>query len=304
MLNLGNIRQKKWGIILKVSLNLSILIIIILVLLKKKNELYLPFNIYFLFIILYEFFILFLISLRILSLSHALNQKISLKDIYLITITTKFYNIFFPSLLTEAIRGIKYNLAGISDRYNILFLVIFDRIVGFITFFIIFLLSAFSLKIFRIDKTTLLLSLALLLFFIIVLFNITKIRYIFNHKPFNKHLSKKALFSTLVISLMAQMAIMFKYFYIFQMIIHINLDLIHTIYICSASHLSQIIPFSAGLFSIKDGFLFFIITTGQGEYIKALNLILILGSIEILTGIAGGLLESIGLMKKTLSRHR
>jgi hypothetical protein len=71
---------------------------------------------------------------------------------------------------------------------------------------------------------------------------------------FNYPISSKKLILPVILSLVAQMSIMLKYFYIFSWIVNIPLDFMHTLYLCSASHLSQIIPISTGLFSIKDGF--------------------------------------------------
>lgn len=296
--------KKKWLILLKVCLNLFILITIIFILWNKKYNLNHLFNLYLILVISFEFIILFLISSRILMLSHALKQNISLKDIYRITITTKFYNMVFPSVVTEVIRGIKYYLAGIKDKYNIMFLVIFDRIIGFITFFIIFIISAFLLKFHEFDRIVMVfLWVLLFLVFIIALFNMDKIRRFLNHKDFFIHLSKKTLFFTMGISLIAQMGIIFKYFFIFRVIVDIDFDFIHTIYICSASHLSQIIPFSTGIFTVKDGVLFFILSKGRGDYTSALNLMAILGVMELFIGIVGGVWESMGIMKKVISHH-
>lgn len=292
--------DKKTGTILKILLNFIILTATIYILIKKRAEILSLFNTFFLFALFCEFIILFLISLRILFLSSALGEKISLKNVYFITLTTKFYNIFFPTFLAEGIRGIKYHMAGIASTYNVVSIVLIDRIIGFITFFIMFLFSLFLLRPSGMDMTFLLFSVIMSLVFVVILFNIDRIKGIFNHKNPDKYFSKKALFSAIGMSFIAHMAIMLKYFFIFRLIAYISLGFIKTVYICSASHLSQIIPVSYGLFSIKDGFLFYVIKTEQGEYTKALSLILVLGSIEMIMGIAGGILESIGFFKKTL----
>jgi len=297
---LEDIYRKRWWVILKISLNLTILLVIVYIIMKKKAEFYPLFNSGFLVTVPYEFFILSLISFRIFYLARTLNEKISLKNIYLITLTTKFYNILLPSIFVEGIRGAKYYFAGMQDKYNILFLVAFDRIMGFITFFIIFIFSIFLLKISHMNYIVLMPSLIFFPIYIIASFNVGRIRHALNHTFFNRHLSKKTLFFAFVLSFTAQTAIILKYFYLFHLLGGLDLNFIQTIYVGSASHLSQIIPVSSGLFSIKDGLLFFILSSKQGEYITALRLVLFLGGIELITGIAGGIIESIGLTKKTM----
>ncbi len=295
-----DIYKKRWRVILKVSLNLTILLAIIYIILEKGGKFYPLFNLYLLFTIPYEFFILFLISFRIFYIARTLNENITLKKIYFVTITTKFYNILLPSIFVEAIRAAKYYFAGLQDKYNILFLVAFDRIMGFITFFIIFLFSIFSMKIYNTNYSVLMPFLIIYPVHIIASFNMGKIRHILHHTFFDRHLSKKTLFLAFLLSFSAQMAIILKYFYLFRLLGGLDLDFIKTLYIGSASHLSQIIPVSSGIFSIKDGLLLFILSSKQNEYITALRIILFLGGIEIITGIIGGIVESIGLTKKTV----
>lgn len=302
MIYQNTIWQKRWKTIAKISLNLSILLLIFFLLVKREEEFYSLFNIYFFLILPYEYLILFLISLRIFSLARLLGYNLSMKDIYLITITTKFYQILFPSLLAEGVRGIKYFFAGLRNKYDILFLLIFDRIIGFTTFFLLFLASAITLKTFHIDKTMFLLLLLFSFAFILVLLNIERIKRAVAH-AFDDHIPKKALILPLTLSLVAQTSIMLKYFFIFHWIVGLNMDFLHTLYLCSASHLSQIVPISTGLFSIKDGFLFFILHTENGEYLKALHLLFVLGSIEFFNGLGGGIIEAIGLTRRTLP-HR
>src|SRR4030042_153632 len=105
MIYQNTIWKKRWKTIAKISLNFSILLLIFFLLVKGEEEFYSLFNIYFFLILPYEYLILFLISLRIFSLACLLGYNLSMKDIYLITITTKFYQILFPSLLVEGVRG-------------------------------------------------------------------------------------------------------------------------------------------------------------------------------------------------------
>lgn len=298
------IQKKKYLKFIKILSNLILLNALFYIIKKRGIEIHSIFNKIFLFVVFYEFFILYLISWRIFFLSCALNEKVAPKSVFVITLTTKFYNIFFPSLLTEGIRGIKYYFAGIIDKYSIFSLVIFDRAIGFISFFVIFLFAAILIKPFKADKTLLFLSLILSLAFIIILFNSDRIKSIFFHGLHNKKLSKRELVIAFIVSFISQMTIMIKYFIIFRFIININIEFIKTVYICSASHLSQVVPISTGLFSIKDGFLFYIINTEQGDFNMALNLIVVLGSIEIITGLIGGIVESIILFKKTLTQNK
>lgn len=286
-----SIGYKKIENIFKILLNLLILAAIIYILIKEKAVIFQIFNKLFLFAFLCEFIILFFISIRIFFLSRALREKISLKDIYLTTITTKFYNLFLPTLLTEGIRGIKYYLAGVNDKYNVFFLVLLDRVIGFITFSIIFLLSLFLKKPSYADRNLMFFFIVFLIASILFLFNVDKIRAKVKFMDSSRDLSKKNLLNAIKMSFIAQFIIMLKYFFIFRFLIDLSYDFITTLYICSGSHLSQIIPFSTGLFSVKDGFLFYIINKQQGEYIKALSLILVLGVIEILIGITGGIVE-------------
>jgi len=211
MIYQNTIWQKRWKTIAKISLNLSILLLIFFLLVKREEEFYSLFNIYFFLILPYEYLILFLISLRIFSLARLLGYNLSMKDIYLITITTKFYQILFPSLLAEGVRGIKYFFAGLRNKYDILFLLIFDRIIGFTTFFLLFLASAITLKTFHGDKTMFLLLLLFSFAFILVLLNIERIKRTVAH-AFDDHIPKKALILPLTLSLVAQTSIMLKYF--------------------------------------------------------------------------------------------
>jgi hypothetical protein len=271
--------------------------------LKKREEFAPLFNIHFFLLLPYEYLILFLISLRIFSLAHIFGYNLSMKDIFFTTITTKFYQILFPSLLVEGVRGIKYFFAGLHDKYDILFLLVFDRIIGFTTFFLMFLVSAISLKPFHIEKTMFLLLLLFSFAFVLALLNIERIKRAVAH-AFDYHIPKKALILPLILSLVAQMSIMLKYFFIFHWIVGLNMDFLHTLYLCSASHLSQIVPISTGLFSIKDGFLFFVLHTVNGEYPKALHLLFVLGSVEFFNGLGGGIIESMSLTAKTIPHRR
>jgi hypothetical protein len=303
MINKNTLRQKKWKVIAKILLNLSILFLIFLLLMKRRERFDPSFNIQFFLLLPYEYLILFLISLRIFSLAHLRGYNLSMKDIYLITITIKFYQILFPSLLAEGVRGIKYFFAGLRDKYDILFLLVFDRIIGFTTFFLLFLASAITLKTFHIDKTMFLLLLLFSFAFVLVLLNIERIKRAVAH-AFDDHIPKKALILPLILSLVAQMSIMLKYFFIFYWIVGINMDFLKTLYLCSASHLSQIVPISTGLFSIKDGFLFFILHTEKGQSLKALHLLFVLGSVEFFNGLGGGIIESLNLTAKTIPRRK
>jgi hypothetical protein len=295
--------QKKWKVIAKILLNLSILFLIFLLLMKRRGEFNSSFNIYFFLLLPYEYLILFLISLRIFSLAHLFGYSLSMKEIYLITITTKFYQIFLPSLLVEGVRGVKYFFAGFYDKYDILYLLVFDRIIGLTTFFLLFLASAITLKTFHIDKTMFVLLLLFSFAFLLIMLNIKRIKGMVAH-TFDYPISRKKLILPVILSLIAQMSIMLKYFYIFSWIVNIPLDFMHTLYLCSASHLSQIIPISTGLFSIKDGFLFFILHTVNGEYLKALHLLFVLGSVEFFNGLGGGIIESLSLTAKTIPRRK
>jgi hypothetical protein len=294
--------QQRCKFIAKISINVFILLFIFFLLQRKRVELNYLFDIHFLLLLPYEYFILFLISMRIFFLVRILRYNMPIKEIYLITITTKFYQILLPSLLVEGVRGIKYFLAGLRNKYDIFSLLVIDRVIGFTTLLLLFLASAIPLRFYPVDRTMFLLLLFFSFAFVLVLLNIERIKKTMAHafNGLDGHIPKKALVFPLGLSFIAQMSIMLKYLFIFYWIVGLNIDWLQTLYLFSASHLAQVVPISTGLFSVKDGFLFFLLHTVNGESLKALHLVFVLGSVEIFNAVGGGIIESMRLTARTV----
>jgi hypothetical protein len=284
---------------MRFSLNFFILALIVYLVRSRKVSFDVLFNASFFFLLLFDFLVLIFISLRISFLAAILGCKIKLKDIYLISISIKFYQIFLPSVLSEGIRGTKYFLSGIKNRYDIIFLVIFDRIIGFMSFFFLFILSFFFLRP-NFDKAVIILLISIFIVFAAGFINIGKIRKLFQN-TIGQRTSIKSMIAPLVFSLFAQIIIVTKYFYLFNhCIVGFHKDFLQTLYISSAAHLSQIVPLTTGIFSIKDGFLFLLLKEGSGNIEKAFSVLLLLGSLEFFMGIVGGIVEFVYIIKKSI----
>ncbi|MCS7281586.1 MAG: lysylphosphatidylglycerol synthase domain-containing protein [Desulfobacterota bacterium] len=235
-----------------------------------------------------EFLILLLISLRISFLFRSAGEGLSLKTIYTINLTNRFYTIFLPSLLSEATRALKYHLYGIKDGRSILFLIVGDRIIGYITFSAIFLMSILYSALSKGEYQKQLPILAGILLFVILTIFLLK-RTIKRKVP--NHIQSKHLLISCLLSVAAQTVILLKYFFIIRLMLMINLTFSQVALFGSASHLSQILPLSLGFFGTKEAFMFFTLNATSGDITKATSFICIVGFIEVLTGSLGGILH-------------